>query len=216
MSRHPTFDAPASLVEAPGPDPIQALDRWLTRAHEESGMEYASAMTLSTVDADGFPDARIVLLKGLDERGLRFYTNYRSTKGQQLTGAPRASATFYWDALGRQVRVRGGVEWLASDESDEYFESRSRGSQLGAWASDQSSILERREELETRLAEVEERFEGRDIPRPPHWGGFLLVPREVEFWQAGEFRLHDRFVYRRVPQTGDEGEGEWNVARLNP
>ncbi|TVP77584.1 MAG: pyridoxamine 5'-phosphate oxidase [Gemmatimonadales bacterium] len=211
MSGHPSSNAPAQLHAPPGPDPLVAFHRWLEEAREHGKMEYPNAMTLATVDGDGRPDARIVLLKELDQRGFVFYTNYRSAKGRQLAGRGVASLVFYWDAMGRQVRTRGPVERVSAEESDAYFASRPRGSRLGAWASEQSRVLTGREELEARLESVSEQYDGREaIPRPPHWGGFLLRPREVEFWQAGAFRLHDRFLYRR------QEEGDWSVVRLSP
>ncbi len=211
MSGRPPLDAPSLMHEPPGSDPLQVFHRWLEAAERDSGMEYPNAMTVATVDGDGRPDARIVLLKELDERGFVFYTNYRSAKGRQLSSRAVASLVFYWDAMGRQVRVRGSVERVSAEESEAYFSSRPRGSRLGAWASEQSRVLADRKELETRLEALTEQYEGREtIPRPPHWGGFLVRPREIEFWQAGQFRLHDRFVYRR------EENGDWTTARLSP
>jgi pyridoxamine 5'-phosphate oxidase len=167
-------------------------------------------MTLSTVDEMGWPAGRVVLLKSVDARGFSFFTNYRSQKGRELEAAGRGALTFYWGDLLRQVRARGVVARLPEAESDEYFRSRPRGSQIGAWASAQSEPLESREVLEARAQEVEARHAGGEIPRPPHWGGYLLTPQEMEFWQEGESRLHDRFRYRRM------GDGPWSVERLNP
>ncbi len=192
-----------------GPDPLQAFSRWLDDARDESRMNYPNAATLSTVSEAGTPDGRIVLVKGVDGRGFRFFTNYESAKGAALRARPVAALTFYWDHMGRQVRVRGGVTRLPPDESDAYFSSRPRGSRLGAWASSQSRPLDDREQLMRRYREVEERYEGREVPRPKHWGGFLLVPDEVEFWQEAPFRMHDRLLYRRADE-------EWEVTRLSP
>jgi pyridoxamine 5'-phosphate oxidase len=187
-----------------------AFARWLREAEERSGSIFPNAVCLSTVDGSGHPQGRMVLLKGADDRGFVFFTNYGSAKGRDLDGSPRAALTFYWDPLGRQLRARGGVERVPAAESDEYFRTRPRGSQLGAWASRQSEPLESREALEARVAEAARRYEGRDVPRPPHWGGFLLRPDAVEFWQEGQDRLHDRILYRR--RTG----GEWTTERLFP
>jgi pyridoxamine 5'-phosphate oxidase len=151
-----------------------------------------------------------LLLKGVDARGFSFFTNYRSAKGRGLEASGRGALTFYWGDLLRQVRAQGAVQRLSDEESDEYFRSRPRGSQIGAWASAQSEPLESREVLEARAREVEVRFAGGEIPRPAHWGGYLLIPHEIEFWQEGESRLHDRFRYRRI------GDGPWTVERLNP
>ena len=191
------------------PDPIAQFSAWFETAADEAPL--AEAMTLATVDADGAPDARMVLLKGWDERGFRFFSNRESSKGAQLAAAPRAALILYWRELDRQVRVRGAVEPLAEAESDEYFASRPRESQLGAWASPQSRPLGSREELDSRLREVEDRFgDGGEVERPPHWGGYLVRPESIEFWQGQVGRLHDRFVYR--PATG----GDWSIERLAP
>ncbi len=167
------------------------------------------AMTLATADEAGRPDARMVLLKGHGPDGFRFYTNLQSAKGRQLADRAQAAIVAYWRELDRQVRARGAVEALAAETADEYFASRPRDSQLGAWASAQSSPVSSREELERRVADLEREYEGRDVPRPPQWGGFLLVPDTVEFWQGRVGRLHDRFRY-----TGDGGG--WRIERLAP
>ena len=172
-------------------------------------MPLCDAMTLATVDEAGRPDARMVLLKGHGPDGFRFYTNLQSAKGRHLAGRAQAAIVVYWRELDRQVRARGAVEALAQEAADEYFTSRPRDSQLGAWASAQSSPISSRDELEQRVAELEREYEGRDVPRPPQWGGFLLVPETVEFWQGRVGRLHDRFRY-----AGD-GDG-WRVERLAP
>ena len=158
-------------------------------------------------------DARIVLVKEVTPRGFVFYTNYRSAKGRALRAEPLAALTFYWDRLAKQVRVRGPVEKVSAEESDAYFRSRPRGSRIGAWASLQSEPLESRLMLEARCREFERRYPGDEIPRPPHWGGFLVRPVEIEFWQGRDDRLHDRFLFRR---EGNDPEGAWGVVRLNP
>lgn len=200
---------PALTPESLGPDPLEAFRAWLAEAREHAGMRYANAMTLSTLSPDGMPQVRIVLLKGTDPRGFRFFTNYRSNKGIALDAHPRAALGFYWDAMGRQVLVRGGVERLSAEESDEYFRTRPRGSQIGAWASEQSRVLEDRAQLQARYREIERRFEGEEVPRPEHWGGYVLEPVQIEFWQDGDYRLHDRLLYRRH----DDG---WRIERLSP
>jgi pyridoxamine 5'-phosphate oxidase len=186
-------------------DPIEQLQRWYEQATEE--VPLAEAMALATVDSDGAPDARTVLLKGIAADGIRFHTNYESAKGRQLEADPRAAVILYWREQDRQVRVRGRVERLSAEESDAYFATRPPGGRYGAWASPQSQPIER-EELDRSFAEVEERF-GEDVPRPEHWGGYLLRPKSFEFWQGQEDRMHDRFAYT------PEGEA-WRIERLAP
>lgn len=166
-----------------------------------SGDPEPSAMTLATTEGERV-SARIVLLKGVDERGFRFFTNYESDKGGQLAAHPRAALVFHWKALrgGVQVRTEGTIARLPAEESDAYFASRPRGSQIGAWASKQSQPLRDREEFEARIAEFERRFADGPVPRPPHWGGFVLVPQRIEFWYGADFRLHERVLYRRDAQ----------------
>jgi pyridoxamine 5'-phosphate oxidase len=166
-------------------------------------------MSLATVGAGNRPSSRIVLLKGADARGFVFYTNYQSAKGGELAGQPRAALLFHWKSLRRQVRVRGAVEPVTEAEADAYFASRARGSRIGAWASDQSRPLESRAVLEARAAEIEARYEGQDVPRPPHWSGFRVLPTQIEFWRDGAFRLHDRLRFDRA------GDG-WVTVRLYP
>jgi len=210
---------PSNPVDAPRPvltpdqlaaDPFDQFREWLLEAERHSGMKDPNAMCLATIGEDGLPQARIVLLKGIDARGFVFYTNLESAKGRALAANPQAALTFHWDRLGRQVRVQGAVEQVAHEEADAYYASRPRGSRIGAWASQQSTPLADRAELEARIRDVEARFATGDIPRPPHWSGFRVIPRAIEFWQERASRLHDRFVYRPV------GGGRWETERLNP
>lgn len=190
-------------------DPMLQWQRWHDEAFDAEVAE-PNAMTLGTVGLDGMPDARVVLARGADARGFAFYTNYNGAKSLQLDASATASAVFAWLDLHRQVRVRGTVERLTAAESDEYFASRPRGSQLGAWASPQSEVIGTRTELEARVTAAEQEFEGRDVSRPGFWGGWLLVPTEWEFWQGRPSRLHDRLRFTR------DAEGTWVVDRLAP
>ena len=189
-------------------DPIEQFRRWLGDA-ESAGIPLPNAMAVATADAEGRPSVRHVLLRGVDERGFTFFTNYDSRKGRQLAENPHAGLVFLWKLLDRQVNATGRAERVDPAESDAYFATRPREARLGAWASAQSSVLESREELERRVAEAEERFAGIEVPRPPHWGGFLVRPDTVEFWQGRRSRLHDRFRYAREA-------GAWRVDRLSP
>ncbi|HLS48075.1 MAG TPA: pyridoxamine 5'-phosphate oxidase [Gemmatimonadales bacterium] len=189
-------------------DPHRMFSRWFDQA-VEAGVPEPNAMTLATAAADGTPSARIVLLKGLDERGFVFFTDYRSRKASELEANPRAALVFRWQELERQVRVVGEVLRVSAEESAAYFRTRPVGSRIGAWASEQSRELVSRDELEARVREVQARYPDGEIPAPPHWGGFRIAPIEVEFWQGRENRLHDRLRYRR---TG----GEWKMERLWP
>jgi len=190
--------------------PIQQWHAWYIEA-AEAELPEPNAMAISTIDAEGMPDSRIVLVRGLDDDGLTFFGNYNSAKGQQLDANPVGSAVFPWIGLHRQVRVRGTVEMLPRHESDAYFASRPRDSQLGAWASPQSEVINGREVLNERHAEFAEKFAGKEVLRPPHWGGWLLVPEVFEFWQGRPNRLHDRFRYRR-----DDATQDWIIERLAP
>ncbi len=191
------------------PDPIEQFTRWFSNATEAAIAE-PNAMTLATVGADGAPDARIVLLKGVDDRGFTFFTDYRSQKGRDLLVHPQAALVFFWQELERQVRIRGTVAKLDAAESAAYYDSRPRGSRIGAWASEQSSVIPDRTVLESRVQAVEAQYPGESAPPlPPHWGGFLVAPLEIEFWQGRQRRLHDRLRYRR------SGE-DWTVERLSP
>ena len=202
---------PPLTREALADDPLAQFDRWFEVARERGGVAMPEAACLATVDADGYPDGRIVLLKARDATGFVFYTNFGSAKGRALAALPRASLVFYWEKLGRQVRVQGDVEKVAEAECDAYFATRPRASQIGAWASAQSSALASREALLARVAELNAKHDGSAGPRPPHWGGFRIVPRRIEFWQGMPDRLHDRFVYRRA-RVG----APWTVERLAP
>ncbi len=194
--------------ERAGPDPIDLFARWYRDA-ERAGLYLHDAVALATATPEGVPSGRMMLLKGFDQRGFRFFTNYDSRKAGELDANPRAALVFYWNTLQRQVRVQGRVERLSQEESSTYFRTRPRGSQLSAWASQQSSVLESRRQLDERFREMERRFQGADVPLPPFWGGFRLVPDAVEFWQGRANRLHDRLRYTR------EADG-WKRVRLYP
>jgi pyridoxamine 5'-phosphate oxidase len=190
-------------------NPIRQFQKWYDEVRASGVSEQdAISMTLATAIKNGLPSARIVLLKGVDDSGFVFYTNYQSRKGRELDENPRACLLFYWAQVWRQVRIEGSVEKVSEAESDEYFQTRPLGSKLGAWASNQSEVVDSRETLEGRFAEIEKRF-GDDVPRPPHWGGYRLKPNSIEFWQGRENRLHDRLRYR----LQDDG---WRIERLAP
>jgi pyridoxamine 5'-phosphate oxidase len=195
-------------MEALSQDPLELFEHWFAEA-KRAGVEVPEAMTLATATGGGVPSARMVLLKGADEDGFVFYTGYGSRKSDELEQNQRAALVFYWRPVGRQVRVEGPVERVAEPESAAYFATRPRGSQLAAWASQQSRPLRSREELDRRYAELEREYEGRDVPLPPHWGGYRLHPEAIEFWEHRENRLHDRLRYTRAREG-------WKAERLSP
>ena len=191
-------------------DPLSLFQLWLAEAEKSEGLD-PEAMAVATVDASGMPNVRMILLKGADERGFVFYTNCESAKGMEIAGNPRAALLLYWKGLGRQIRIRGTIEPATDAEADAYFATRHRESRIGAWASKQSRPLVSRAALEDTLARYTKEFEGRDVQRPAYWRGYRVHPIEIEFWQNGDFRLHDRIVFRR--QSPD---GPWSKTRLNP
>lgn len=207
IGRRSDYQAAELAAETLRPDPIVQLRDWLQEAVAQDVIE-PSAMCLSTVSREGRPSSRMVLLRGLDSRGLRFFTNYESRKALELSGNPAAALCFWWGELERQVRVEGHVERLSSAESDAYFAGRPRKSRLASAASPQSRPIPDREALERRMAELDAQFP-EEVPRPPHWGGYLLVPDRFEFWQGRRARLHDRFVYDRTAES-------WQITRLAP
>jgi pyridoxamine 5'-phosphate oxidase len=195
----------ASVAE----DPFAQFDTWLGEALATDGLPEPNAVTVATVSATGQPSARVVLLRGFDARGFVFFTNYDSRKGRELDGAGKASLLFFWAALERQIRIDGTVERLSASESDAYFARRPRGHRLSAWASPQSAVVPSRAALEEGMLEAERRFSGGDVPRPPNWGGYRVVPHAFEFWQGRRNRVHDRIAYVRA---GDA----WTRERLAP
>jgi len=191
------------------PNPFKQFDQWFDQALQAQLPE-PNAMTVATVAKDGKPRARMVLLKQFDQQGFVFYTNYKSHKGQELEDNAQAALVFWWAELERQVRIEGRVEKVSDQQSDQYFYSRPLSSRLGAWASSQSQVIESREVLADRLKQLETEYENQDVPRPPYWGGFRVVPTVMEFWQGRPSRLHDRLQYRRFNET------DWLIERLSP
>jgi pyridoxamine 5'-phosphate oxidase len=189
-------------------EPLEQLRSWYEHA-VASGLPEPEAMALATATPDGAPSVRFVLFKGIDERGVEFYTNYESRKGRELAANPRAALAILWRPLQRQVRLEGTVERLSAEESDAYFATRARLSKIGAWASDQSTEIPDRGHLEARVAELEARYPQDDVPRPPHWGGYVLRPHAIEFWEGRPNRLHDRTHFTRTPAG-------WTTRRLSP
>jgi pyridoxamine 5'-phosphate oxidase len=197
-----------AMDEPPGPDPLAILRRWHDDARQAGALE-PDAMTLATATQDGRPSARVVLYKGQEGGSVHFVTNYRSRKGREIDANPQVALVFFWPEIMRQIRIEGRVEKATESESDAYFRSRSRESQLAAWTSAQSEVIDSRATLEARFREAEERFAGGEVPRPPHWGVYAVAAGAVELWISRPHRLHDRFSYR----LGDAG---WAVARLSP
>jgi pyridoxamine 5'-phosphate oxidase len=205
---HPRRLTTGDFTEAD--EPLRLFAAWFAEARRAEPVN-PEAMALATVDRDGLPNARMVLLKGFDERGFVFYTNLDSVKGHELDAAPKAALTFYWKALQRQVRVRGSVEPVSAEEADAYFATRSRMAQIGAWASKQSRALESRLAFEKAVALHTAKFAIGQVPRPPYWSGYRVVPQEIEFWQEKPFRLHDRIAFTR-----DSPSAPWRKTRLYP
>ncbi len=190
-------------------NPFAQFKEWFDEALSADILE-PNAMTVATTTPEGKPSARMVLLKDFDARGFVFYTNYNSHKAQELAENPQAALVFWWAELQRQIRISGRVEKVSDEESDKYFYSRPFSSRLGAWASNQSGVIESREVLEQQLEELKEKYQDREIPRPPHWGGIRVIPAEIEFWQGRSSRLHDRLVYTK------NYDDSWKIERLSP
>lgn len=207
-SRRIQYEAEGFDVSDAADDPLDQFEAWYEQVSDQ--LAQPNAVVVATSDIDGAPGARTLLLRGVDERGLVFFTNYESAKGRALDSNPRSELLFVWLEVHRQVRVAGPSQRIAAAESDTYFASRPRHSQIGAWASPQSEVVADRATLDQLVAEVERRFEGSDVPRPPHWGGYRVVPETWEFWQGRSDRLHDRVRYRR------DAEGTWLRERLAP
>lgn len=191
-------------------DPINLFHRWFYETEEQSDIEEVNAMTVSTIGLDGFPKSRVVLLKKFNEEGFIFYTNYESEKGKAIEANPKLCLSFFWHSMERQVIIKGIAEKTTSSISDGYFDSRPDGSKLGAIVSNQSTVIESRNVLEEKLKELEQKFQGKEIPRPAFWGGFLVRPQEVEFWQGRPNRLHDRIRYQL------QNDYSWKIERLSP
>lgn len=202
-------------LETVAADPLTQFTTWINEAIAIN-LKEPNAMVLATVDESGQPSTRSVLLKEVDARGFSFFTNYASTKSQQLDANPRAALTFPWYVMHRQINVVGRIERVDREEANEYWKTRPRGSQVGAWASRQSTVLDGREELEQRWAHFEEQFEGQDVPLPEFWGGWRVIPSSIEFWQGRVSRLHDRFRYTNVGGGALDHADDWRIERLSP
>ena len=190
-------------------DPILEFEKWFKLA-EETSLPHPNAMTLATTTSDGKPSARIVLLKAVDNRGFVFYTNYESRKGREIDQNPYAALVFHWDILRRQIRIEGSAERVVGEQSECYFHSRPRDSQLTAWISEQSAVIENRAVLEEKMAKLEEKYTDHSIPIPPFWGGFRVIPHQIEFWKEAPRRLHERFSYRK------QSLSQWSIQQLAP
>lgn len=190
-------------------EPFAKFDEWIKQAESNSNIIEPTAMCLTTVDGSGYPSSRMILLKKHDERGFCFFTNLTSRKAQQLKDNQNVALCFYWGVLGLQVRIEGQVEPVSKQEADDYFASRRRGSQIGAWASKQSSVMQEWKDFEDRIEEFTDKYEGQEVPRPEFWSGFRVVPKRIEFWKEGEFRIHQREVYVREDQS-------WKVEKVYP
>ena len=205
-----SYDKGSLLESGISDNPLELFQKWFSEVDQHFPQDETNAMTLSTLGLDGFPRGRVVLLKKYTQQGFIFYTNYESEKGKSIIDHPKVSLSFHWAGAERQVIIKGKAEKIAADVSDGYFESRPRGSQLGAHASQQSSVVPNRETLENQLAELETKFENKPIPRPEFWGGFIIKPIEIEFWQGRANRLHDRIRYQL------QADFNWKIERLSP
>jgi len=204
------YDKNALLIENISDNPMELFQKWYIEADEFDGIQESNAMHVSTIGLDGFPKTRVVLLKRYTWEGFIFYTNYTSEKGKAIENNPKVCLSFFWEGLERQIIIKGEAEKIAPNLSDGYFESRPTGSKLGAWASDQSKVIASREELDKKLLFFEKKFENKDIPRPPHWGGFLVRPLSIEFWQGRPNRMHDRIRFEL------QEDYNWKIERLEP
>ncbi|MGB5243026.1 MAG: pyridoxamine 5'-phosphate oxidase [Lutimonas sp.] len=204
------YDKNALLIENISDNPMELFQKWYIEADEFDGIQESNAMHVSTIGLDGFPKTRVVLLKRYTWEGFIFYTNYTSEKGKAIENNPKVCLSFFWEGLERQIIIKGEAEKIAPNLSDGYFESRPTGSKLGAWASDQSKVIASRDELDKKLLFYEKKFENKDIPRPPHWGGFLVRPLSIEFWQGRPNRMHDRIRFDL------QEDYNWKIERLEP